>query len=85
MAGGGQSLLVDGVRCAVVGAGIDFLRRPPSTGERWRVRVEAEVLEDAPCDHRVGDEGDDLEPTRALRTGQDVHREHLGQQLGPWS
>jgi hypothetical protein len=40
------------------------------------------MIEDAPGDRRLGDEGDDLEAALAPGTGQHVDGEDLPQQLG---
>jgi len=44
-------------------------------------RVEAEVVEDPLRDRRLGDEGDDLHPAVAVRTGEHVDREDLPEQI----
>jgi len=41
------------------------------------------VVEDAAGDAGVGNEGDEFQPATAVRTGEDVHREHLLEKVRP--
>jgi hypothetical protein len=67
----------------VARAWVEEFRRGQGSPEGRAAGVEAEVVEDAPGDQGLCDEGDDLETAAAGRAGEDVHGEDLLEEVSP--
>jgi hypothetical protein len=64
-------------------AGVAWVVGYLGSGERWGLRGESEVVEDAAGHVWLGGEGDELEPAGATGALEDVDGEDLPQRVGP--